>query len=136
MRMTNRALTLLLMLALTVPVAAAPSTAFAQSAGDDQYVDPFQDDETGNGDQGNTGGDQGNSGGDQGNSGSGDDTTTSDQTASQDSGDTAGVNTSEEAASSDATLPRTGFPLGELALVGVILLGGGFALRRAWPLPG
>ena len=56
MRMTNRVLFLLLVLALAVPAAAAPVTALAQSAGDNQYVDPFQ----GSGDSG--GGNNGNSG--------------------------------------------------------------------------
>ena len=128
MRMTNRVLFLLLMLALAVPVVAAPATAFAQSAGDDQYVDPFQDDDSGNsGNQGNSG-----NSGNQGN-----DTPAAEQPTAQapaDSGDTAGATAAEEAADA-GTLPRTGAPLGDLALIGVILLGGGFALRRAWPLP-
>jgi hypothetical protein len=128
MRMTNRVLFLLLMLALAVPVVAAPATAFAQSAGDDQYVDPFQDDQTGNGNQNDS-----NSQGDGTNA-----TPTPDQPTAQapaDTGDTAAANAAGEANSSGTTLPRTGMPPGELALVGVILLAGGFALRRAWPLP-
>jgi hypothetical protein len=120
MRMTNRALTLLLMLALAVAVAVVPATSFAQSAGDDQYVDPFQDDETGGGN---------------GNQGDNDTPTTPDETVSQAPATTAETGVADEAATSGATLPRTGLPTGELVLIGVVLLGGGFALRRAWPLP-
>jgi LPXTG-motif cell wall-anchored protein len=127
MRMTNRVLTLLLMLALAVPVVAVPATSFAQSAGDDQYVDPFQDDNSGGG------GNQGNSG-NSGNSGS---NTPSDQQSAQapaNSGDTAGATATDSA--NKNTLPRTGFPAGPLVVIGVILLlGGGFALRRVWPRP-
>jgi LPXTG-motif cell wall-anchored protein len=124
MRMTNRVLSLLLMLALAVPAVAAPGTAFAQSAGDDQYVDPFQDDESGGGNQGNSGSQS-------------DDTPAAEEPVAQapaDTGDTAG--SAAEEAADGPTLPRTGFPAGEFALIGVILLGGGFALRRAWPRPG
>jgi hypothetical protein len=124
MRMTNRVLSLLLMLALAVPVVAAPATSFAQSAGDDQYVDPFQDNNSGGG------------GGNQGNSGNQGTDTTAQQPAAQapaDTSATAGATATQGA--TDGTLPRTGLPLGGLALIGVILLGGGFALRRAWPQP-
>jgi hypothetical protein len=125
MRMNYRVLSLLVMLALAVPVVAAPATSFAQSAGDDQYVDPFQDDNGGGG-----GGNQGNQG-NQGNS------TPSDQQsvaqAPADSSGTAGA-TATESAQNDS-LPRTGLPMGPIVAVGVILLGGGFALRRAWPRP-
>jgi hypothetical protein len=126
MRMTNRVLTLLLMLALAVPAVAAPATALAQSAGDDQYVDPFQDDDSGGGNQGNSG-----------SQGGGNDTPTDDQAVAQapaDSGDSAGVNAGAETVDDSGGLPITGFPLAGLALTGVILLAGGFALRRAWPL--
>jgi hypothetical protein len=131
MRINYRVLSLLVLLALAVPVVAAPATSFAQSAGDDQYVDPFQDD---NGGGGGGGGNQGNSGnqGNQGNS------TPSDQQsvaqAPADSSGTAGTTTTESA--QNDTLPRTGLPVGPLVALGVILLlGGGFALRRAWPRP-
>jgi hypothetical protein len=131
MRMNYRVLSLLVMLALTLPVVLAPATSFAQSAGDDQYVDPFQDD---NGGGGGGGGNQGNSG----NSGSQGDSTPSDQQsvaqAPADSSDTAGTTASESA--KNDSLPRTGLPMGPILAIGVILLlGGGFALRRAWPRP-
>jgi hypothetical protein len=126
MRMTNRVLWLLLTLALAVPIAAVPGTAFAQSAGDDQYVDPFQDD---NSDK------QGNSE----NQGGGNDTPpAAEQPTAQAPAETsvpAESSATEGAAASGSTLPRTGLPAGELALIGVVLLSGGFALRRAWPLP-
>jgi hypothetical protein len=130
MRMTNRVLSLLVVLALAVPVMAVPATSFAQSAGDDQYVDPFQDDNGGGGGGGNQG-DSGNQG-NQGNS------TPSDQQsvaqAPADSSGTAGA-TAGETANNDS-LPRTGLSAGPILAVGVILLlGGGFALRRAWPRP-
>jgi len=127
MRMTNRVVSLLLMLALAVPVAVAPATSFAQSAGDDQYVDPFQDDNSGGGNNGNNG--------NSGNSGS--DTPAQQPTAQApaDSSGTAGTTASETAAK-NGTLPRTGVPEGMLVGIGVILLlGGGLVLRRAWPRP-
>ena len=99
-----------------------PATVLAQSAGDDQYVDPFQDDEPGSGNQGGGGGNQG----------GGDDTPAAEEPVAQapaDTGDTAGV----EAAQDGSGLPNTGLAVGGLALIGVILLGGGYALRRAWP---
>jgi hypothetical protein len=124
MRMNYRVLSLLVMLTLALPVVIAPATSFAQSAGDDQYVDPFQDDNSGGG-------------GNQGNSGNQGSNTPSDQQSAQapaDSGDTAGATATEGA--NTETLPRTGFPAGPLFAIGVILfLGGGFALRRVWPRP-
>ena len=121
MRMTNRALCLLLTLALAVPAMAVPATAFGQSAGDDQYVDPFQD-EPNNG---------------QGNQGNGNDTPASEEPVAQapDTGDTEGASAAEDVADDGATLPRTGLPIVPIALIGVILLGAGLTLRRAWPLP-
>jgi hypothetical protein len=124
--MPNRVLSLLLVLALAVPAVAAPATSFAQSAGDDQYVDPFQDNSGGGGNQDNSG-----NSGDQG-------TDTAPQqpaapTAPADTSATAGTTVSESA--NAGTLPRTGLPVGGLALMGVILLGGGFTLRRVWPRP-
>ena len=130
MRMTNRVLSLLLMLALAVPAAVAPATSFAQSAGDDQYVDPFQDDnDAGSGNQG-----------DQGNSGNQGSNAPSDQQsvaqAPTDTGDTAGTTATATESAENGSLPRTGSPTALLAAIGVILLlGGGFALRRVWPRP-
>ena len=104
-----RALAALLVLAA---LAAAPGAAFAQSAGDDQYSDPFQ----------------------------GDDAPAEqpqpEAPAEQPSAPPATV--AEEADSSvqaaQATgapaLPRTGLPLLAVALAGAVLLGTGAVLRR------
>ena len=91
-------------------------------------ADPFQDDDSNSG-----GGNQDN----QGNSGNqGNDAPANEQPAAQapaDSGDTAAAT---ESAQEDDSLPRTGLPAGPLVVIGVILLlGGGFALRRVWPRP-
>jgi hypothetical protein len=112
---------MVLMLALAVTVVAAPATSFAQSAGDDQYVDPFQDDGSGGGNQGNSGSQGG-----------------SDNSVAQapaDSGDTAGSSAGAAEADDGSSLPRTGLMVGGVALMGVILLGGGYLLRRVWPRP-
>jgi hypothetical protein len=121
MRTNNRMLLLALTLALAVTAVAAPATAFAQSAGDDQYVDPFQDDGSGGGNQG----DSGSQGG-------------SDNSVAQapaDSSDTAGASAGAADANDGSSLPRTGLMVGGVALMGVILLGGGYLLRRVWPRP-
>jgi LPXTG-motif cell wall-anchored protein len=123
MRMTKQLVCLLAALLIAVPVVALPATALGQSAGDDQYVDPFQD----NGNNGN-GNDSGS--GSQGNN----DTSAGQQSNQTTTGDTAGA-TAQDPASQNGTLPRTGEDLGGIALMGVVLVGGGFALRRAWPLP-
>ena len=105
---------------------AVPATAFGQSAGDDQYVDPFQDDA---GDRRATA-----ATGNQGNADAGRPSRPSAQ-APADTGATASTTapTSAAAATRSAHRPPD---RGRLALIGVILLlGGGFTLRRAWPLP-
>jgi hypothetical protein len=130
MRMSSRLLAVLLAVALSLPALTAATPAFAQSAGDDQYVDPFE----GEGGNGGGGGGGGNNGGDnsgsQGNSDTGaGDTTTPTDTGS---GDTAGTTAQ---ADDGSDLPRSGLDVGPIALIGVILIAGGLALRRAWPLP-
>ena len=120
MRMSARLLTLLLAIALSLPVLAAPAASFAQSAGDDQYVDPFK----GEGNSGG-GGNGGNNSGAQDNSNSGSDTTAVQTTT--ESGDTAGASAE---ATDGSGLPRTGLPLGAVALTGALMFGGGLALRR------
>jgi LPXTG-motif cell wall-anchored protein len=105
-----------------------PAGAFAQSAGDEQYADPFgevEDREAGR--------DQGGGGG--GNSGAGGESGATEQTpeAAAPTGEPlasveTGVATAEEAAG--AQLPRTGLPLLLLAGAGALLATGGFALRR------
>jgi hypothetical protein len=113
MRPTWKVLVLLLALGLAVP-----ATVAAQSAGDDQYVDPFE----GQGD--------GNNGSQNGDSDNGS-TTTSQTTPSDTAGTTADTTDTESA----ATLPRTGFALLPLALAGVFLFGTGAGLRRGTRLP-
>jgi LPXTG-motif cell wall-anchored protein len=118
MRITNRLLCLLVALTLVVPAAAMPAIALGQSAGDDQYVDPFQD-STNNGSGSGGGNNGGTNNGGTNNSGS-------DNSASQTSTD------------GSSKLPHTGsdFPEGWLVVTGVLLLlGGGFVLRRVWPRP-
>jgi hypothetical protein len=118
MRTSTRLLAPVLILVLAVAVAAMPATAFAQSAGDDQYVDPFQ-----NSGGGNDGGSQGGGDGDDTSGGNGEvapaPAETAPSTAAQ-TGDGGG-------------LPTTGLAIGGVALTGVLLLGGGMALRRWRP---
>jgi LPXTG-motif cell wall-anchored protein len=122
MRMINRHFCLLAALLIALATVAVPATAFGQSAGDDQYVDPFQN---------NVGDGKDNS---QNSNSQSDTTSGSQQTTQSTAGDTAGTTASDPAEGGN-TLPRTGEDVGGLVLMGVALLGGGFALRRAWPLP-
>jgi hypothetical protein len=125
MRKTARLLAHALILVLAITAVAVPATAWAQSAGDEQYVDPFQDPGEA-GDDGGGNNSQGGGGGDQGSA-------PADEQVAQapaDAGDTAGTTAGE---SSGTTLPQTGLMLGGVALTGVLLLGGGIALRRLWP---
>jgi LPXTG-motif cell wall-anchored protein len=135
MRISYRVLCLLAALILAAPIASVPATAWAQSAGDDQYVDPFQDDQTGK-DNGNGGG-GGGSGSQSDNSGSSDSSSSQGSTSGSDTGATAGT-TAAQGEDDQGKLPRTGggLPEGWIVAVGVLLLlGGGFALRRVWPRP-
>jgi hypothetical protein len=119
MRPTWKVLVLLLALGLAVP-----ATAVAQSAGDEQYVDPFEGQGDGNGGGG------GNNGSQNGDSDNG--TTTTSQTTPS---DTAGTTVDSTDAESGATLPRTGFALLPVALAGMFLFGTGAGLRRGTRLP-
>src|SRR4051794_36077907 len=105
MRMTRKALLLVLTLALAAPVLAIPATALAQSAGDDQYVDPFE----------NQPNDQSGSGGGQG----GQSQSTTPDTGTAPAQSTAPTATEAQSATSGDTLPRTGFPLVAAGLSGV-----------------
>lgn len=126
----------LLALALVVVVAVAlPATVLAQSAGDEQYTDPFQG-------QNDSGGNGGGGGGGNGSSGSGTTQGGGDVTSggSEDSGTTGSTTTapSTESATPDATgagsgsatLPVTGGPATMLAAIGAAFLLSGLALRR------
>jgi hypothetical protein len=119
MRPTWKVLVLLLALGLAVP-----ATVVAQSAGDEQYVDPFEGQGDGNGGGG------GNNGSQNGDSDNG--TTTTSQTTPS---DTAGTTVDSTDAESGATLPRTGFALLPVALAGMFLFGTGAGLRRGTRLP-
>jgi LPXTG-motif cell wall-anchored protein len=125
MRISYRAICLLVLLILAAPVVAVPATALAQSAGDDQYVDPFENDGNDKGDN------SGNQGSDQGSS---NDTSAPSGSDNGTQGTTAAAQGTEDA---NGKLPRTGgVPEGWIAVAGVaLLLGGGFALRRVWPRP-
>jgi hypothetical protein len=130
-----------LMLLLFVGIAVlAPATSLGQSAGDEQYVDPFQDQE-GQGGSGGTGGGGQNTGGGQTDSGTG--------TSGDSGGDTGetggtveptpppseqgggfGASASGSSASGADVLPRTGLSVALTALLGAVSLAGGTALRR------
>jgi hypothetical protein len=116
MRKSTRLVAPVLILVLAATVVALPATALAQSAGDDQYVDPFQNSGGGNGDDAQGGGGDDTSGG---------------------NGEVAPAPVEpapSTAAQTDdgSSLPITGLAIGGVALTGALLLGGGMALRRRW----
>ena len=102
----------LVILLTAVSLLALPSGAVAQSAGDEQYSDPFSQAEQPNGSQG-----QG--------------TQATEPTAPAQTTQTAQApaETAQDPASSPS-LPATGLPLGLLAGTGLLLLAGGTTLRR------
>jgi LPXTG-motif cell wall-anchored protein len=109
-------------------VAAAPATAVAQNAGDEQYADPF-----GNNSQSGGGGGSSNSGSsgssqNSGTTGSGVAGTQAQLQATPSAG--AAPAASSQAAGSSGQLPRTGLDVGIVAALGAALLLGGLALRR------
>ncbi|HZN88506.1 MAG TPA: hypothetical protein VFB44_06005 [Thermoleophilaceae bacterium] len=98
---------------------ALPATALAQSAGDEQYSDPFGKVENGNDDAGGAGGGSGN-------------TTAAPAPSTPAAPAETGVE-STETTSTEATgaqLPRTGFPVLLLAGAGALLALSGATLRR------
>jgi hypothetical protein len=120
---------------------AVPGAAFAQSAGDEQYIDPFQErPEQGGGGGGGGGGGQdtgggqtdsgtgtsGDSGGDTGETGG----TVEPTPPPSEQGGGFGASASGSSATGSDVLPRTGLPVALTALLGAVLLAGGTALRR------
>lgn len=129
MRIVGFPLVLMLTLAVAAVSTAVPVAALAQSAGDDQYVDPFQNDGSGNNQ--NAGGDSGSQGG----GGGGGETTTAPPTdipesTADDTITPQSATGSVTTAQDGAALPRSGLPVLGLAAIGALLLGGGAALRR------
>jgi hypothetical protein len=102
---------------------ALPGPALAQSAGDEQYQDPFAQGQEETADQGGSGGDQGSDG---------------DGVAQPAPPAPApeAAPAQNEAPAGTQTLPRTGFPAALAAAVGLALLAGGTLLRlAAWSPP-
>jgi LPXTG-motif cell wall-anchored protein len=113
-------------LAATVALA-APASALAQSAGDDQYEDPFAGE-----DQGQQGGGGGGGGGGSGQAPAPPESSTpapaTPPAPAPAPADPTGA-TSAAPSSTQPQLPRTGADAGAVLLVGSILLAGGVALR-------
>jgi hypothetical protein len=100
----------LVILLTTVSLLALPSAALAQSAGDEQYTDPFSQADQPNDSQG---------------------TQSSEPTAPAQTTQTsqAPAETAQDPAPGPS-LPATGLPIGLLAGTGLLLLAGGTTLRR------
>ena len=112
-------------------LALTPATVLAQSAGDDQYSDPFGDNEQnqGSGGSGSSGSSSG-SGGSGGSGSSGAAPSTSSGSAAQAAPATAAPPAIGTAAAEGGELPRTGLDAGLVAAIGAGLLGMGLVLRR------
>jgi hypothetical protein len=124
---------LLMLVGLAVLV---PGESLAQSAGDDQYVDPFQNEPQQGGSGG--GGSVGGGGGSQGTQTGGDTGTETGETGGttestpppSDEGGGFDASASGSSATGSDVLPRTGLPVVLTALLGALLLSVGAALRR------
>ncbi len=126
MRATRRLAALLAALTL----AAAPTAAFAQNAGDEQYADPFgNSSQSGSGSSGS--GSSGSSGstGTTGTTGSNSGVAAAQQQGTPSATAAAGTAAGQSTAAA-GELPRTGLDVGIVAAVGAALLLGGLALRR------
>lgn len=109
MRITYRLLALVLVLSLGIPAAA-----LAQSAGDEQYSDPFQEESSNQNGQADQGAD----------TPAQEDPQPTEVAPAQDS------QPSDSAAPGAQALPHTGLPALWIALSGAALLGAGIGLRR------
>jgi LPXTG-motif cell wall-anchored protein len=90
---------------------AAPAAALAQSAGDEQYNDPFGDVSEPSQDQGTS--------------------NEAPAPAAEPAGESAAAESQAAAdPGSERTLPRTGFPAALSALLGALLVGAGVSMRR------
>lgn len=124
-------MTRIALIALTLLLAVAlPASALAQSAGDNQYQDPLA------GPRGNSssGGSSGGGGGGSSGSSTPAPSTGSSSGSPGSSSGTAGSTSSSGTAGATASgsaLPRTGGHPELIALAGLVLLGGGIAVRRA-----
>ena len=112
-------------------LAAAPSTALAQNAGDEQYVDPFADSnsQSGGGSNGSSGSNGSGSSGSSGTTGSSGVAGTTAQATPSTAATTPSTSAAETTASS-GELPRTGLDAGVVAAIGAALLLTGLTLRR------
>jgi hypothetical protein len=134
MRAIKGVLAVLLVLAMAVP-----GSALAQSAGDEQYIDPFQeppaDSEGGQGggsQDASPGGSAGGGGGESGSggsSGTGSPAPTVEETAPPATDAAPGTTAAPETGSSPV-LPSTGLPFAPVAALGLLLVVAGVALRR------
>jgi hypothetical protein len=127
---------------LLAGLAILPGAALAQSAGDEQYFDPFQDPQGGG--QGGGGGGQGTGGGEstQPDTGAAPETGTvepappaepaapAEPAPPSEEGGGFGASASGAPGSGSAVLPRTGLPVALAAILGTVFLVGGVALRR------
>jgi hypothetical protein len=131
--MRTRRFALLAVLALL----ALPSSALAQSAGDDQYTNPLPQTQapspSGSPSGSNSGSGGGGSGSTSPGTGSGTGANTSANTPSSTDTTTSNDTTSSSSGSDSSakTLPRTGLPLGILAALGLLFTFSGRGLRRA-----
>jgi LPXTG-motif cell wall-anchored protein len=115
---------------LAAPLAAiiltlSPAAALAQSAGDQQYADPF-----GNNEQNQSGGGSGGGGSGGGQGQAAPSASGVAPTQAQGAGTAASSATGTAAESGSGELPRTGLDAGLVAVLGAVLLLAGLALRR------
>lgn len=127
-----------IVLAALLALAPVPAGALAQSAGDEQYADPFAGQGSGSGKSGSGGGGSGSTSGSSGSSTSGSSGSSSPSSgvagsSSQSPGSSSASGSASGTASATAQaqqLPRTGLDLRLVAGAGVVLLIAGLAVRR------